>query len=73
MGTMHVFCRKSYVPAAVHEIIPIDVIHVAVAVVINPVSRNLPGIDPHVVFQVLVIIFHSLVNHSHNNVRIAGA
>ncbi|GFI54154.1 hypothetical protein IMSAGC022_00765 [Alistipes sp.] len=55
-----------------NEVIAVLVVGIAVAVVILAVGAvELGVIDPHVVFQILVRIHHTLVDHGHDDARIA--
>ena len=56
----------------IHWIDPIHIINVAVAVVINPVPRNLTRIAPHVCREVFVRVPNASVEHCHHHIRVAG-
>src|SRR6185295_7879160 len=58
--------------ATVGGVDAIHVVHVAIAIVINAVARNLAGIPPHVVAQIFVQIVHARVEDRHDDVGAAG-
>lgn len=56
-----------------NEIVPVIIIHVTVAVVIDARgSGHLPGVDPHVRSQVGVRIFHAFVDYGYDDLGISG-
>ena len=54
------------------EVIAIDIVHVAVAVIIQPVAGDFPRVDPHAGSQVLVLVIDGHIHDRHNDRRITG-
>ena len=76
MRTMPTIIRiiPGNLPTIRHEIIPVNVIGISIAVVIHTgCSVQLFLIDPHIGGQIFVIIHHPLIHHGHNDRRIARA
>ncbi len=72
MCAVHIVCRECQLAFVVGEVESINVVYISVSVVIYAVSGNLALVYPHILGEVFVIVFYSLVNHRHNYVRIAG-
>ena len=47
----------------------VHVVHITIAVVVNPVARDLPGIDPNAVGQIFVGVSHARVDYRHEHFR----
>ena len=61
------------IPVAVGEIVAVDVIDVAVAVIIlAPLAAQFGGVDPHVGGQVGMIVIHARIDHGDDRVAAAG-
>jgi hypothetical protein len=56
----------------VGEVVAVDVVHVAVAVVVRAVAGDLAGVGPDVVPEVRVVDVHALVDHAYHDVRATG-
>ena len=68
MSAMIVICRIVDVPVVIESIPAMYIIHVTVAVVINPVPGNFTWIGPDIRFQIGVIKLDTLVNDTNVNV-----
>ena len=60
------------VAVIVHEIVTVDVIHKAVAVIVHTIPGSLAQIDPHVLREVFVRVVDSRVDNRHNGTRTSG-
>ena len=60
------------ISVAVREVVAVDVVHVAVAVVVQAVVGDLAGVGPHVGHEVGVRVVDTRVDHSDLEVRVAG-
>ena len=49
------------------EVIAKDVIHEAIAIVVNAIAGDLTRISPHLIAKILMIIVHPSVNDSHDH------
>ena len=56
----------------VGEVVAVDIVDVAVAVIVELVARDLAGVGPQVVAKVRVVHVDALVDHGHHRVGAAG-
>ena len=54
---------------AVHEVIAVDIVNEAVAIIIDPIARDLATVHPHVGSQVGMHVIHARINHRHYHLR----
>ena len=66
---MHILGRERKIAVIVGEIVTVDIIDVAVAVIINSVSRYFSFVYPHVRRQVFVVVFDTLVDYGYDDIR----
>ena len=51
---------------------PMNIIHKAIVIIINAITRNLLSIDPHIGAKVRVVVVNPRINYRNNN-RLAAA
>ena len=54
------------------EVIAVNVVNKAVSVIVYTIVRNLRLIYPHVVLEVRMGVFYTLVNHCNNDIRVSA-